>query len=513
MYNNYYFPMNSSFENCSILQSDPLKFSNNINYELYKNKKQNNYLYSLTSEQIYPLPTPPPKQMPSTTLPSQQPKSIKTNAHTFHSLNNYENSLSKQKYIHKNSKNQKRNVYKENYDNSFSLNKRINLSTSNENNLEYNKRSLCFLTSSSKSNKDSSSLNYCNNCGKNGHGFYQCKNPITSYGVIVFRYKINPLTKHKERQYLMIQRRDTISYVDFLRGKYSLFNRKYIKNLIKDMTETEQEKITSLPFDYLWYELWKDNAPNPNDKIRNSFELMNETNKKPLYNIKTDEYAQKSKTASFLNDEEKDDINNIKNVDVDSLLYCSEQSTDTLDNIKTKIISQQFNENDNYNTKEKFNILQKGIYINDKPHFTIAEIVEELKKERKTSNIEAWKEPEWGFCKGRRNYKESDFDCAVREMQEETGYSKENMYVLKNINTFEEIFIGSNFKCYKHKYYLMYMTYEESLKTAEFEKSEVACIKWASFNECISLIRSYNIEKKRMISNIENSLDKYAIFM
>ena len=28
--------------------------------------------------------------------------------------------------------------------------------------------------------------NFCNNCGKHGHLFHQCKNPITSIGIIVF---------------------------------------------------------------------------------------------------------------------------------------------------------------------------------------------------------------------------------------------------------------------------------------------------------------------------------------
>ena len=30
----------------------------------------------------------------------------------------------------------------------------------------------------------------CNNCGKQGHLFNQCKIPITSYGIIVFRTSI-----------------------------------------------------------------------------------------------------------------------------------------------------------------------------------------------------------------------------------------------------------------------------------------------------------------------------------
>jgi len=376
--------------------------------------------------------------------------------------------------MNKYSKNQK-NVNGIKNNNYPYLNKSINLPITTQNNrTEYNKRSTCFLKTMSSS-ESSSSSNYCNNCGKNGHGFYQCKNPITSYGVIIFRYEINPLTNQKERQYLMIRRKDTISYVDFLRGKYSLFNRKYIKNLIKDMTEHEQNKLTTLTFDYLWYDLWKDNTPNPNNERCQPSSPTDETCDKCI---------------------------------VGESLVLPEPSI-----IEKKTVEYQFNETDKYSVKDKFNILQKGLCINNKPHFTIAEIIEELKKEREISNNETWKEPEWGFCKGRRNYRESDYDCAVREMKEETGYSKENMSIVKNINMFEEIFIGSNFKCYKHKYYLMYMTYEDSLKTGVFEKSEVACIKWVSFKECLSLIRSYNIEKKKMITKVDESLNKYSVFM
>jgi len=351
-----------------------------------------------------------------------------------------------------------------------------NQHTFSSHNESFNKRSLFILSqnkNSSNSNCENNtykntecnlSLNYCNNCGKSGHSFYQCKNPITSYGIIVFRYENNPVTGEKERQYLMIRRRDTISYVDFLRGKYSLFNRKYIKRLISDMTEYEQNQIMTQPFEYLWYELWKNNEPNPNDVIRETYKTFIEENPNSTF-IPTHSNQPK----------------NYKN-------------------------------NENYNLKDKFNILQNGWCINGKQHFKISDIIAELRMEYKISNTEPWKEPEWGFCKGRRNYKENDYDCAIREMEEETGYSKENMSILKNINTFEEVFIGSNYKSYKHKYYLMYMTFENSLKTGDFERTEVSCIKWVSFHECLKLIRSYNIEKKRMITEIETALNNYAIF-
>ena len=34
---------------------------------------------------------------------------------------------------------------------------------------------------------------YCNNCGKKGHLYNQCKMPITSIGVVAFRFFNNEL--------------------------------------------------------------------------------------------------------------------------------------------------------------------------------------------------------------------------------------------------------------------------------------------------------------------------------
>ena len=32
---------------------------------------------------------------------------------------------------------------------------------------------------------------YCNNCGKKGHGYYNCNLPITSNGIIAYRNNPN----------------------------------------------------------------------------------------------------------------------------------------------------------------------------------------------------------------------------------------------------------------------------------------------------------------------------------
>ena len=63
-----------------------------------------------------------------------------------------------------------------------------------------------------------------------------------------------------------------------------------------------------------------------------------------------------------------------------------------------------------------------------------------------------WEEPEWGFPKGRRNYQENDLTCGLREFEEETGYDKQSVSIIKNLLPFEETFVGSNLKSYKHIY-------------------------------------------------------------
>ena len=70
------------------------------------------------------------------------------------------------------------------------------------------------------------SFNFCNNCGKAGHLFHNCKHPITSIGLIVFRMYNNKL------QYLLIRRKHSLGFVEFMRGKYPLNNYTYLLDLL-----------------------------------------------------------------------------------------------------------------------------------------------------------------------------------------------------------------------------------------------------------------------------------------
>ena len=166
------------------------------------------------------------------------------------------------------------------------------------------------------------------------------------------------------------------------------------------------------------------------------------------------------------------------------------------------ILSQYKNEE--ITSKEKFNNLKAGVNYNNKL-FTLNDLINESNQQF------LWEETEWGFPKGRRNHKESDYDCALREFQEETGYNVKHLFNLQNVIPYEEIFTGSNYKSYKHKYFVMYMSHENSLLENEFEKTEVSKMEWKSFEDCLLTIRSYNVEKKRILAKINQCITENMI--
>jgi 8-oxo-dGTP pyrophosphatase MutT (NUDIX family) len=156
-------------------------------------------------------------------------------------------------------------------------------------------------------------------------------------------------------------------------------------------------------------------------------------------------------------------------------------------------------------SREKFNSLSAGVFIKNE-FYSLASLIEESNK------YERWEEPEWGFPKGRRNYQENDYECAIREFTEETGYNNKHLINIQNILPFEEIFTGSNYKSYKHKYYLAYLDGDNNNDIITHKNFEVSKIEWKTYEQVLESIRYYNLEKKRMIINIHTMLTKYSCF-
>lgn len=94
----------------------------------------------------------------------------------------------------------------------------------------------------------------CRNCGIKGHLYKECPYPITSYGIIC--YRVNPLLDTDNKEYLLIQRKDSLSFMEFIRGKYDLKNIKYIKKLIHDITFHEKKMLQTMQFEALWNHVW-----------------------------------------------------------------------------------------------------------------------------------------------------------------------------------------------------------------------------------------------------------------
>ena len=239
---------------------------------------------------------------------------------------------------------------------------------------------------------------------------------LTSYGIVVYRIIDN------KKEYLMVRRKNSFGYIDFIRGKYSLQNLHQVQNMINEMSLEEKNNLLNYSFVDLWYQMWGNN------------------------------------------------------------------------NIKYKI-------EENTSIK-KFEELKKGVYFNSE-WVTLKMLI--------NSSSTQWEETEWEFPKGRRNYQEKDIDCAIREFEEETGLSRDDITIIDNVMPFEEMYIGSNHRCYKHKYFLAYMS-ENDIILNNYQKAEVSKLEWKNLDECLKSIRPYNLEKKILITKINKLLQEYRIY-
>lgn len=258
----------------------------------------------------------------------------------------------------------------------------------------------------------------CGNCGRKGHMYKSCKFPIESYGIICIKQTNNG------PRYLLIRRKNSLGYVEIIRGKYHLDNIGYLRIMFSIMSTYEKRSILYSDFKILWDNLW----------------INRDHNEK--YN-------------------------------------------------------QEFNE-----ANIKFQKLKEnGIQQNGTKCLSLNNLIEE------SGNL--WKEPEWGFPKGRKNFKEIEIDCAKREFTEETGIPDSDLEIL-DYDPFTELFVGTNGVTYKHNYYIAkyignnYNIVVDKLDLNQF--AEVGKIQWVSYNEAMKKIRDYSIEKLSILNKINSDL-------
>ena len=286
----------------------------------------------------------------------------------------------------------------------------------------------------------SSLKNTCINCGKSGHQYKKCNEPIISYGIICFninkdlgiyqknidKYFYNKYIDISEYNYvnlnniklipyyydkikiLMIRRKHSLNYVDFIRGKYDVNNKEHLIKIFNLMSQEENIKIKTTNFEYLWNNLWQNTAINK--------------------------------------------------------IYQKEYEISRL----------KYNELQHYNF---YNLLD--------------------------NNLSQYLEPEWEFPKGRRNMSEKNIDCALREFNEETNINLNDINILERINCTNEDYIGTNLINYRHTYYLASCTNEIELNIDNENQSyEIGALEWLTIPQAIEKIRTYYDKRVKMIHQL-----------
>lgn len=281
---------------------------------------------------------------------------------------------------------------------------------------------------------------FCTNCGETGHTNKQCLQPVTSFGTILFRVRGSDLAVSQAQtllqsesaitgldqtriEYLLIQRRDSLGYIDIMRGKYKPTDTEYITQQVRGMTTSEQEKLLTESFDTLWEALW--GAPTEGS---NAYK------------------------------------------------HEKEQS------------------------RMKLDALRAGTGC-----VPLSEIIASIGK--------GWATPEWGFPKGRRDTRETEYACAIREMGEETGLSERDILPIRNLEPIREVFFGSNHIQYCHKYFILYVPKEAPIyldTTNEHMRREIGDIRWCGLEEALALIRPENVEKREVLLRVSRLLRNYC---
>ncbi len=129
--------------------------------------------------------------------------------------------------------------------------------------------------------------NSCDNCGSNNHDYKSCPIAITSWGIILVKVfndaMINKSTNStdikcfdkddgvkfdtlddyrmitgsmKLIKFLLVRRKHSLGYTEFIRGNYKRDNIDGIIYLFQQMTPTEIESIATKSFNDLWDDFW-----------------------------------------------------------------------------------------------------------------------------------------------------------------------------------------------------------------------------------------------------------------
>lgn len=319
---------------------------------------------------------------------------------------------------------------------------------------------------------------YCSNCGKNNHSLLACTDPNNSYGLLCF-YKIpgETNTSPNDTKVLMIRRKHTIPYIDFLRGKYDVNNMQYLIELFAKMTYSEITQIVS--------------TCNFNE-LRHNLGLNNNRSK---------QYKSEYETSELK-------FNYILKLGIlHKVIIC---------------INKIFNTNLTITYELNFDIDSAKVLL-DYSAIISSQINEITHQTGKAPTL--YTDPEWGLPKGKREDRESDLQTAMREFCEETGLQMNNLRIYKNVIPLEEQYTGMNNITYKHTYFVAELInispdmvaklcngYIISSSDSQEQKTEISKIMLLTQTDALNCIRSFHTSKKNVVHKAFYIMSQYNTF-
>ena len=83
-----------------------------------------------------------------------------------------------------------------------------------------------------------------------------------------------PIDDINDVEVLMVRRKDSMSFTEFVRGKYDPARTDYVRTLIENMTKAEIVRLLNEPFDQIWAKMWTDRRDHELVISRERFEIV-----------------------------------------------------------------------------------------------------------------------------------------------------------------------------------------------------------------------------------------------
>ena len=111
-----------------------------------------------------------------------------------------------------------------------------------------------------------------------------------------------------------------------------------------------------------------------------------------------------------------------------------------------------------------------------------------------------------------KNKNEKNYECAMRELEEETNIKNTDYELIENIIPIIENFIGENDVNYRNIYYIGICKNTDNIRIDKnniHQKNEISNINIVTKEEAKRLLRKYNTTKYETLDYIFDFIEKY----